>query len=264
MQLIDFHTHAFPDAIAAKGSRSIAQFYHLEGDHMLGSPENLLACEKAAGVTQFVLLPVAVKPVHVRHINDFAREQADLHSEIIPFGTVHAGIADPCEEAQYLIDHGFKGVKIHPDMQQFAIDDLRLYPFYDYVQGKLPILFHMGDALYNYSYPIRLRKILRQFPGLTCIAAHLGGFTMYENAYEFLSDTNCFLDVSSVTRLIPREETVRLIRSYGAQRLVFGTDFPLWNPVKEVKAFFELGLDDDEVEQIAYKTALEVLKRSIN
>ena len=262
MELIDFHTHAFPDPIAEKGSSSIGQFYHLPGDGLQGDIHTLLSREAAAGVTESVLLPVAIKPGHVRHINEFSREQADLHSRIIPFGTVHAGMADPCAEAEYLFRSGFRGIKIHPDMQHFAIDDLRLYPMYDYLQGRLPILFHMGDAVLNYSYPIRLRRILDLFPGLTCIAAHLGGFTMYETAGEFLRDTNCFLDVSSVTRLIPDEQTVALIRSYGAQRCVFGTDFPLWDPVKEVKAFYGLKLSDREFEEISWKTAHRILGRT--
>lgn len=261
MELIDFHTHVFPDKLADKGTQSISSFYHLQGDCPPGNARTLLRLEKEAGVSRMVILPVGMKPKQVRHVNLFAGELAAAHPEMIKFGTVHAGQEDLCEEAEFLLENGYQGIKIHPDMQQFAIDDLRLYPLYDFLQGKLPVLFHMGDALFDYSHPIKLRKILRQFPGLTCIAAHLGGFTMYETAYENLHDQNCYLDVSSVTRPLTREESLRRIRSYGAERLVFGTDFPLWNPVKEVKTFLELGLTDGELEQIGYKTALEILNQ---
>ena len=260
MDLIDFHTHVFPDPIAAKGTRSISGFYHLEGDCPLGNADTLLRLEQEAGVSRCVILPVGMKPEQVRHVNEFAAGLAREHPQLIPFGTVHAAQEDLCQEAEYLVAQGCRGIKIHPDMQQFAIDDLRLYPLYDYLQGTLPVIFHMGDALFNYSHPIRLRRILQQFPGLTCIAAHLGGFTMYETAYENLYDQNCFLDVSSITRPLTREEARRRIRSYGAERLVFGTDFPLWDPVKEVKAFLELGLEDRELEQIGWKTACGILK----
>ena len=96
-------------------------------------------------------------------------------------------------------------------------------------------------------------------PKLTCVAAHLGGLGMYDFAYDNLYESGCFLDISSVIRLSPGEEIVKWIRAYGAERVVFGTDFPLWNPVHEVQTFQSLGLTDAEMEQIGYKTAERLL-----
>jgi len=52
---------------------------------------------------------------------------------------------------------------------------------------------------------------------------------------------------------------VEYIRGYGAERLLFGTDFPLWNPVKEVEAFLSLPLRSDEQEKIAFHNAEKIL-----
>ena len=47
----------------------------------------------------------------------------------------------------------------------------------------------------------------------------------------------------------------KYINAFGAERMVFGTDYPLWDPVTETKRFFDLKLTDDQFEQIAHKTA---------
>jgi predicted TIM-barrel fold metal-dependent hydrolase len=49
------------------------------------------------------------------------------------------------------------------------------------------------------------------------------------------------------------------INSYGAERMAYGTDYPLWDPVKEVQRFQQLKLTDDQFEQIAHKTAERIL-----
>lgn len=259
MKIIDFHTHIYPDKIAGKAAGSIADFYRLDGDGLVGSVDTLLQLEKEAGVERAAVLPVAMKPNQARRVNEFIHETTEKHSNLIGFGTVHAAMEDLCEEGEYLIQNGYRGVKIHPDMQQFAIDDLRLYPFYDLIQGKLPIIFHMGDSRYNYSNPVKLRIIMKQFPRLNCIAAHLGGLDMYEIAYDNFGNMDCCLDISSVLRFSPPEEILKWIRIYGSERMIFGTDFPLWNPVHEVKTFQSLGLTDAELEQVGYKTAERIL-----
>ena len=121
-------------------------------------------------------------------------------------------------------------------------------------------LVYMGDARYNYSHPIRLQKILELFPGLQVIAAHFGGYGMYDTAYEFLKDTPCFFDVSSSLMFMDEGQPERFINLYGAERFVYGSDFPMWNPQTEMARFLNLKLTPDQQEQIAYKTALHLLK----
>jgi predicted TIM-barrel fold metal-dependent hydrolase len=56
-------------------------------------------------------------------------------------------------------------------------------------------------------------------------------------------------------------EAEQYINAYGAERMLYGTDFPLWDPVVEVKRFLSLDLSDDTREKIAYKNALSILKK---
>ena len=256
MQIIDIHTHIYPDAIARKATDSVAQFYGIDGAGMSGTSQQLLERGKMAGISHYIVLPVAIRPDRVTGINDFIVQQAAQHDCFTGFGTLHAGMAGLCEEAERIEKLGLHGIKMHPDSQHFAIDDDRLLPMYDAIQGKLPVMLHMGDQRFNYSHPIKLHKILHMFPRLEVIAAHFGGYSMYKEAYDLLHDCDrCIFDISSSMMFMPDGDAEKYIRAYGCDRMAYGTDYPLWDPVQEVQRFLQLRLTDEEKEQIAHKTA---------
>ena len=260
MKLIDIHTHIYPPAIARKAAASIREFYQLGTDEMDGTADTLLQKGTEAGIDRFVILPVAMRPDRTRHINDFILEQVAIQPRFLGFGTVHAAMDNITDEVEYIMDNGLRGLKMHPDSQQFAIDDPRLFPAYEAIQDKIPVILHMGDVRFDYSHPRRLRHVLEQFPRLQVIAAHFGGYGMYETAYELLHDKDCIFDVSSSMMFMDDGVAEKYIRAFGPERMAFGTDYPLWDPVKETKRFMELKLTDDEFEQIGHKTVEQLLK----
>ena len=258
MKIIDMHTHVYPDTIAAKAAQNIRNYYHL-GENMDGTVSTLLRRGTEAGVSGYLLLPVAVKPDHVHSINQFTRQQADSHECFVGFGTVHAAMENMMEEVEAIVSMGLKGIKIHPDCQHFNIDDPRMFPLYEAMQGRLPMMIHLGDERYDYSHPARLRKVLKNFPRLRVCAAHFGGHTMYETAKECLSDTDCILDISSTLMFLDKKTAESYVNHYGAERLAFGTDYPVWDPVQEVQRFLALDITEEQKEQIAWKTAARFL-----
>ena len=260
MEIIDIHTHIYPAKIARKASDSVRDFYQIPGAiEMDGTVDMLLQRGAEAGISRFVVLPVSNTPNKVRSINTFALEQAKLHDNFIGFGTLHAEMEGLCDEVNWILGSGLRGIKMHPDSQRFPIDDPRLYPVYDAIQGKIPVILHMGDPRYNYSHPVRLRRVLNAFPMLDVIAAHFGGYRMFHTARELLWDTNCVFDISSAMMFMERGEPERYIRRYGAERCAYGTDYPLWDPVAEVKRFQELNLTGRQFDQISHKTAERIL-----
>ncbi len=259
MKIIDFHTHIYPSAIAEKATKSIQDFYGLDGGGMVGTPEQLIERGKSVGIERFVVLPVAIKADHTRHINEFVLSEVANHPEFIGFGTVHAKQTNILEEGEYILNSGLKGIKMHPDTQLFNIDDERLFPLYEAAGDKLLFMFHCGDKRYDYSHPRRLRHIMDMFPRLRVVATHFGGYSMFDTAAEYLRDTECMLDISSALMFMDDESRQRYINIYGADRLLYGTDFPLWDPVTEVKRFMELKLCDTDREKIAYKNAERIL-----
>ena len=259
MKIIDIHTHVYPDPIAQKATDSIKDFYGLGGGGMNGTVSMLKERGRMAGISQYVILPVAVMPERTRHINDFILQQVAQNEEFVGFGTVHADMENIVEEAEYIIAQGLRGIKMHPDTQRFAIDDAKLLPVYEAISGRIPVILHMGDHRYDYSQPFRLRRVLDLFPKLDVIAAHFGGYGMYEDAYEQLRDKNCIFDISSSMMFMEPGVAEDYIGRYGAERMAYGTDYPLWDPVHEVNAFRRLKLTDDQFEQIAHKTAQRFL-----
>ena len=259
MYLIDIHTHIYPPAIAHKAAASIRDFYELNTQEMDGTAETLLKKGDEVGIDRFVILPVAVRPDRTRHINNFILEQVAAQPRFFGYGTVHAGMENLTGEVSYIMEKGLRGIKMHPDYQLFSIDDPRMFPVYDMIGDKLPLIFHMGDTRYDYSHPRRLKKVLELFPKLQVIAAHFGGYSMYELAAEELKGKDCFFDVSSSLMFMDEGVAERYINRHGAERFVYGSDFPMWDPVEEMERFMRLKLTDDQKEQIAYKTAEQIL-----
>ena len=105
-----------------------------------------------------------------------------------------------------------------------------------------------------------MKKLLELFPDLQVVAAHFGGYSVYQEAFDALKDTTCVFDVSSSLMFLPEGMAERYIGGYGAERLMFGSDFPLWDPGVEVRRFLQLKLTPEQTEQIAHKTAEEIFK----
>lgn len=258
MKIIDFHAHIYPDRVAEKATQTTSAFYEVE-TVQVGSADGLVKRGTEAGISEFVILPVATKATQVRSMNKFVLSKKELYPQFHVFGTIHAETKNKEEELEFLMQSGIKGIKLHPDTQHFNIDDERLFPVYDYLSGKLPVLMHCGDPRFPYSHPERLKKVLHQFPDLQIIAAHWGGWKMYETGYEYLHDENCYVDLSSSTMELTPEQIRRYVDGFGSERILFGTDFPLWDPVREVETFLRLPLTDAEKENIAWRNAERLL-----
>lgn len=261
MRIIDFHTHIYPESIAKKAANDVRSFYDGLGDESIdGSVQMLLSHSDRAGISEFAILPVATKPERTRHINEFILSQTATQPRFYGFGTVHAAMDGLMDEVAFIVQSGLRGIKIHPDYQLFGIDDRRMFPVYEEMQGKLPVVFHMGDLRYDYSHPKRLRNVLAQFPKLQVVAAHFGGYQMRDIAREELTDTDCLFDTSSSLMFMEPGMAEELISHYGAERFLYGSDFPMWNPETELQRFMSLRISDEEKEQIAWKTAARLLR----
>ena len=257
-RIIDAHTHIFPAALAEKATASIGDFYNIKMSYP-ASTERLLAAEKDAGVERMVVCSSAVTPKQVVSINDFIAGECQAHPEFIGLGAMHPDFESYEEELDRVIALGLHGIKFHPDFQKFDIDDPRLFPMYEAISGKIPVMPHMGDPRYDFSQPAKLRRVLELFPKLQAIATHFGGYSMYEEAYELLHDKDCVFDISSSMMFMPEGVAEKFINAYGAERMAFGTDYPLWDPVVETERFMRLKLTADQFDQIGHKTAQRIL-----
>lgn len=258
-RIIDVHAHIFPDHLAKKASSSIGRFYgmHMDCD---GSVAELLKSGNATGDSwHYVVHSSATKPDQVRTINDFIAEEAALHDEFTGFGTIHPGYDDIEGELDRIVTLGLKGLKLHPDLQGFAMDCPQADPIYRAARERhLPILMHMGDEKRDDSSPRRLLAVLERFPGIIVIAAHLGGYRDWKDA-RLLADAPVYLDTSSTLFALSPETAIDLIRKHGTDRVVFGTDYPMWNHAGEMARFDRLPLTAEERGKILRENAAALL-----
>ncbi len=251
-KIIDAHAHIFPAKIADKAAASIGSFYDLPMSSG-GSCEMLIKSGNEIGVSRYLVCSTATKPEQVESINDFiAAAVRQYPDKFIGFGTLHPGYPDIEAEIERIEALGLHGVKLHPDFQRFDIDDERMLPVYEKLAGRLPVLFHTGDARYEYSAPKKLAAVAKTLPALQCIAAHFGGYQRWEEAAGCLKLPNVYIDTSSSLFVLERDFAVQLLRHFGTDKAFFGTDFPMWKHADEYARFQALELTAQENENILY------------
>lgn len=255
-KIIDSHCHIYPDKIAQKASEATGHFYDLPAS-LDGRISTLLEHGERAGIDHFIVQSVATTPKQVSSINNFiAASVAESGGRFTGLGTLHPDSADMEADVDEIIALGLKGVKMHPDIQRIELDDSRMHKIYELCEGRLPMLLHTGDCRYDYSNCNRLIPILERYPDLTVIGAHFGGWSVWEEATKQLCGYKNFLvDCSSSLYAISPETAKELIMIYGTDRVLFGTDYPLWTPESEIERFMKIDLTDRQREDILYNNA---------
>ena len=259
MPIIDVHAHVYPNKIATRAVEAVGNFYGLDEMAGKGTVADLLT-HKEAGITHFVVHSVATTPRSVPTINSFIAEQCTLHPELIGFGTMHHEFEDMEAEVERAIGLGLRGFKLHPDTQKVNMDDPHLMDFYEIIAGRLPLIVHTGDYRQDYSSPKRLVRILKAFPDLVVDAAHLGGWSIYDRGYDIIHEDlyreeRLFVDASSSFTWIGRRHMRELIRMWGAERVMYGSDYPMWDPTHELNEMLNCQLTDDELELVLWRNA---------
>ena len=257
--IIDAHCHIYPDKIADKAVEGISKFYDL-AMHYDGRYSTLVKHGSAVGVRHYVIFSVATTPHQVHSINSFISDTVRQSGGLMTgLGAIHPDSETLEEDVNEIIALGLKGVKMHPDFQKFQVDDKKCNKIYEMCQGKLPLLLHTGDHRFDYSNPQRMKKVLEDFPELTVIGAHFGGWSCWKEAVETLSQyKNFYVDCSSSFDWLSPEESRDIVRAYGAERVLFATDFPMWSHEKELRRFMDMNLTDEENELILYKNAMRL------
>ena len=259
IKIADAHTHIYPAKIAIKATEAIGNFYDIPMDEV-GTSEMLLQNGSEIGVSKYLICSVATTEKQVESINNFLYEEAKEHSEFIALASLHQDYENFSAELERVHSLGFKGVKFHPDFQKFNIDDKKLYPIYEKCEELgLVILFHMGDDRYEFSKPHRLCNVLRKYPNLKCIAAHFGGYQDWAESIEsfgkLFSDgfgMNLYFDTSSTLFKLDVKTAKEMINTFGEERFLFGSDFPMWKHNEELERFNKIDLTNEQREKILF------------
>lgn len=259
-KFIDFHVHVFPDDVAPRAVERFINVYSF-APKSDGTVSGTMAYMDEAGIDIIVPQPVATKPSQVRGINDWA---LSIRSDrIVPFGSMHPEYEDIAGEIDWLCDHGFRGIKLQPNWQEFYPNDERAFPIYEAAQGRMAILFHTGRETENvniWGTADRLLAVQQKFPDLTVIAAHMGGYQCWVEVEKNLIGTDIYLDSSYCPEdELPDGELTRLMRKHGTSKILFGSDFPFGDTKRDVSRLKRMELTQDEREDIAWRNAARIL-----
>lgn len=250
--IIDGHVHVWPDKIAKLALGSPSDGLQRFGD---GTTASAIETFRRAGVDKGVCLAVADTPERLESANRFVGALDAEH--FIGFGSVHPG-RSPEENVAILRENGLKGVKIHPLFQGIALDDPRYWDLYAALEGEFVAVFHVGpefpgDPKGNLATPRMIREIAKAFPKFDVVAAHLGGYNVFDEALAEVNGLeSVYLDTSwppSVARLDPERVREAILR-HGPERVVFATDWPMADPAAEIAAIRALGLSDTDTDLI--------------
>ncbi|MBQ5970504.1 MAG: amidohydrolase [Clostridia bacterium] len=255
--VIDTHCHIYPDKIAQKAATGIGAFYDVPMKFD-GRLDTLKAVSARARVEHSLIFSVATAPRQVASINKFIASNVEKSGgRFTGLGTLHPDSEDMEGDVRQILALGLKGVKLHPDVQGFPIDNDRGMLICELCeQYHLPVLLHCGDFRYDYSNVNRLKPILERFRDLQVIGAHFGGWSLWEDASKALhSYDNFVVDSSSTFAWVDRDTAKRMIGLYGSERVLFGSDFPMWDPRDEIGFLLSLQLGDDAYENIFHKNA---------
>lgn len=252
--IIDVHNHVFSDHIALRAAGSIRDYYELP---MYG--DGTLSCmlERARGyrVEHFLICSASLRADKVRAANEFTAVRRAVDPRIVALGTTHAGVPDQYEVFRQIEAFGLAGIKIHPEFQGFAVDDERLNTAWEEaIRLRLPVLFHIGDPKSDLSSPRRLYRVMERYPQLKVVAAHMGGYQSKEEA-ECLVGTHCWFDTSQWFYFMSEEELLSRIERHGADKVIYGCDYPLNVPDAEIERLYATALSEEDKRKIFYANA---------
>jgi len=259
--IIDIHVHIWPDELAGRAVKFLADQAG-EKAYLDGTAGALEISMQRHGIQWCVTQPVSTRASQTPSINNYAitmRRQGFIH-----FGTLHPQYADYSTEIERLRSEGIKGVKFHPDYQEFFVDDEHMFPLYHRMaEAGLIAFFHAGVDIGlkppYHATPQRLARVLDAVPGLTVVAAHFGGFEMWDEVERYLVGRSLYFDTSFTLSFLDHGRFVQMARRHGIEKILFGSDSPWADQGEELELHKKSGLTDTELAAVFYQNAAKLL-----
>ena len=262
--VIDFHTHIFPDTIAAKTISSLGSLAGVKAATD-GTLKGLLASMENTGVDMSVIMPVATKPAQFEHINSFAQSVNEQYrGKLLSFGGIHPDCEDYKGKLRQIKEMGLPGIKLHPDYQGVMIDDIRYMNIIEYASElDLIILTHAGIDIGMpepvHCPPDRMRKVLDQIKPAKMVLAHYGGWKQWEEVYEYLAGENVYFDTAFTFDYISQEMFLKILKKHDPKKILFATDSPWSDAAKGIQAMKNLPVAEAVIEDILSGNAKRLL-----
>jgi len=259
--IIDFHTHIFPDKVAAAAIPKLERAGGITA-YTNGTRQGLLDSMARAGVDKSVVCTIATRPEQFEPILNWAAKFAD--DRLIPFASVHPAAPDCLGQIDRIKKAGFKGIKMHPYYQDFYLDEPRLIPIYERISAHgLILLLHTGFDLAfpqtRRADPARIVQVAERFPELKLVASHLGAWRLWDEVRDILCGREIYMDISFALDFLTPAAARNIIINHPADFLLFGSDSPWTDQRATLDLLNRLGLETELQDKILGGNASRLL-----
>lgn len=265
--IVDFHTHIFPEKIAARTIEKLETIAHVQA-YTDGREDSLIKSMEQAGVDLSIVLPVVTAPEQFHTVNHFAadlnQKYQDRKVRLISFGGIHPDSPDYKAQLREIQKLGLQGIKLHPDYQNTFFDDIRYMRILDYAsQLGLVIVVHAGVDI---GFPdnvrcttARIQKVLDEAAPQNLVLAHYGGFRLWEEVEACIAGREVYLDTAYTNGFIGDEIFLKILKKHGADKILFATDSPWSGQAESLAHIRGLVSDREELAQILGQNAQKLI-----
>jgi predicted TIM-barrel fold metal-dependent hydrolase len=215
-----------------------------------GTMAGLTAKLDEAGIDYGCCLGVATVPKNLEKTNEFIG--AVDRSRFVPFGTIHPDRTID-DNMRSIRENGIVGVKLHPNFQGIDLADPRVVEICRALADDgIVLITHAGEgsdeAATERGSPQKVVALAEAIPNLTLMACHYGAYHQLDLAEDVVVGSRVILETSwPPTMAILEPERIRaIIERHGVDRVVYGSDWPMADPVAEIAGIKALGLDPDD------------------
>ena len=259
--IIDFHTHIFPPQVKenrddfVKGDACFAEFYSSPKAKIATAEELIASMDQAEIDTSVILNTGWMSQELCAQINDYILEVAARYpNRLVAFCAIQPKVGEAAiVELERCARGGARGIgELRPDIQGFDLGDKELMEPFAEVARRYHLLFliHASEPV-GHLYPGKgtitpdtLYRFISNFPELYVICAHWGGgLPFYALMPEVASIlTNTFFDTAATPFLYQPQIFKHIADIAGADKILFGSDYPLMSPRRVMAQIESVGL----------------------
>jgi len=257
--IIDFHTHIVPPGVKQNRERyalrdgSFAAVY-ADPKAKLATADDLIAAMDKHGIDMSVVLNYGWETLALcREVNDYILTTvAKYPKRLIGFCNAPLTGSRGLKEIERCLAAGARGVgEIRPDLLPAKNRIKLLHPVSEMLKKYNGILLTHASEPVGHVYPGKgtatpdvLMQIITAFPELKIVCAHWGGGLPF---YALMPEVkaalkNVYFDTAASSFLYRPEVYRRVIDLVGAEKILFGSDYPLLSPGRYFKEIEGLGL----------------------
>jgi predicted TIM-barrel fold metal-dependent hydrolase len=250
--IIDFHTHIFPDKVAAEAIPHLEKAGGIKA-FTNGTRQGLLDSMQRAGISKSVICTIATKPEQFEAILKWA--DTIKSDKLIPFPSVHPASPDCLEQIDQIKEAGFAGIKMHPYYQDFFLNEERLQPIYERIsEHGLILLLHTGFDLafpeIRRADPHQIATVATKFPKLKLVASHLGAWRLWDEVRDIICGKKIYMDISFALDILEPDKARDIIINHPPDYLLFASDSPWTDQAATIKLLAGLNLESDLYDKI--------------